>query len=79
MLAMTRWPLGKPGTSSNITAGIAHLAHIDVDDAADLFLRLGAGDDLELAGGSDAVDPVPQILVGHLSFLCCATARISCG
>src|SRR5262249_17963101 len=30
-----------------------------------LLFRLGAGDDLELARGPDALDPVAQILVGH--------------
>ena len=47
--------------------GIAHLPHIDVDEATDLFLGLGAFDGLELAGGFDALDPVPQILVGHVT------------
>ena len=69
MLASTRWPLAKPGTSSNITRRIAHLALIDVDDAADLLLRLGALDDLQLAGRRDVVDPVAQILVRHVVLL----------
>ena len=42
-------PLGKPGTSSNITRRIAHLALIDIDDAADLLLRLGPCDDFQFA------------------------------
>ena len=59
MLAMTRWPFGKPGTSSNITAGLPILRMIDVDDAADLLLRLGALDDLQLAGRLDAARSSP--------------------
>src|SRR5262249_12577580 len=59
--------LGKAGDLVEQHRGIAHLAHIDVDDAADLLLRLGAGDDLELARGADAFDPVAQIPVGHLT------------
>src|SRR5262245_42911673 len=45
---------------------IAHSSHIDVYNAADLLLRLGAGNDLEFARGPYSFDPVPQILVGHL-------------
>ena len=59
--------LGKAGHRVEQHRGIAHLAHIDVDDAADLLLRLGAGDDLELARGADAFDPIAQIPVGHLT------------
>ena len=49
--------------------GVTHLAHIDVDDAADLLLRLGALDVFQFAGSFDACDPVTQILVGHDSAL----------
>ncbi len=56
---------GKAGHRVEQHRGIAHLAHIDVDDAADLLLRLGAGDDFELARGAHALDPVAQISVGH--------------
>jgi hypothetical protein len=49
--------------------GIAHLALVDVDDAADLFLGLGALDHFQLAGGPDPVDPVSEILVGHVASL----------
>src|SRR5262249_5569870 len=58
---------------------IAYLADIYSDDAADLLLRLGAGDDLELARGADAFDPVAQIPVGHLtspSFVVTAKAAL---
>ena len=72
MFAMTRWPLRKAGNLVEHHRGIAHLPHIDVDDAADLLLRLGAVDELQLAGGLDGFDPVPQVLVGHV-----ATLRIS--
>jgi hypothetical protein len=61
--------LGKAGHALEQHRGIAHLAHIDVDDAADLLLRLGAGDDFELARGADAFDPVAQIPVGHFTSL----------
>ena len=44
---------------------IAHLAHVDIDDAADLLLGLGALDDLEFAHGVDGRNPVTKILVRH--------------
>ena len=47
---------------------ISHASLIDVDNAADLFLGIGALDHLELACGFNAADPVPQILVGHCCF-----------
>src|SRR4029079_6887410 len=47
--------------------GIAHLPHIDIDEAADLLLKLRTLDGLQLARGFDALDPVPQILVGHVT------------
>src|SRR4029453_1942771 len=50
---------------------VAHPPHVDVDNAADLLLGLGALDDLELARGFDAFDPVPQILVGHVALPVC--------
>src|SRR5262249_35466034 len=70
---------GKAGDLVEQHRGIAHLAHIDVDDAADLLLRLGAGDDLELARGAAAFDTVAQITFGHLtspSFVVTAKAAL---
>ena len=41
---------------------VADPALIDVDDAADLLLALGAGDVLQLAGGAQLRDPGAQVL-----------------
>jgi hypothetical protein len=38
---------------------VAHLPLIDVDEAADLLLGLGAFDRLQLPGIFDVADPVP--------------------
>jgi hypothetical protein len=43
---------------------VAHLAHVEIDDAADLRLALGAGYFLHLAGGPQRLDPRSQILPG---------------
>ncbi len=63
---------GKPRHVVEQQRGIAHLALINVDDAADLLFGFGALDGFQLSGGCDALDPVPQILVGH-----CNSSRIS--
>ena len=41
---------------------VADVALIDVDDAADLLLALGAGDVLQFAGGAQLRDPGAQVL-----------------
>ena len=65
MLAITRWPLGNPGTSSNITAGLPILRWKMSTRAADFLVMLDAGDGLELADALDALEPAPQVLVRH--------------
>jgi hypothetical protein len=47
---------------------------IDVDDAADLFLRLGAADPLQLIGGFDLRDPHAQVLFCHFRSDCARAA-----
>ena len=51
---------------------VADAALIDVDDAADFLLALGAGDVLHLAGGAQLRDPGAQVLpfLGGRLFVC---------
>ena len=46
-------------------------ALVDVDDAADLPLALGAGDELELACRLELRQPDPQVLLGPRAFVRC--------
>src|SRR5262249_20744845 len=55
-----------PGNFVEDDGRVAHPANIDVDEAADLLLRLGAPDVFQFAGSFDASDPVTQILIGHV-------------
>ena len=59
---------------------VAHLAHVEVDDAADLVLALGAADLLQLARRAQLVDPGAQVLLGWLGCLLrCALAALDVG
>ena len=42
--------------------GVAHLAHIEVDDAADFRFAFGATDLLQLARRAQPIDPGAQVL-----------------
>ncbi len=57
-----------PGIAWNVIEqdrGIAHLAHVKVDDAADFGFALGAVDLLHLACRTERLDPCAQILFRH--------------
>ena len=56
---------GEAGHLVEHDGGISHPPLVEVDDAADLLLGLGAPDDLELAGRRDVADPVAQVFVRH--------------
>ena len=45
---------------------VAHFAHIEVDDAADFRLALGAADVLHLARRPQRIDPGAQVLLRGL-------------
>jgi hypothetical protein len=57
-----------PGIARNVIeqdGGIAHLAHVKVDDAADFGFALGAADLLHLTCRAQHLDPCAQILFRH--------------
>ena len=59
----------EPGNLVEHHGGVSHAPLIDIDYPADLLLGLGSGDKLELAGGFNTSNPIPEILVRHDCFL----------
>ena len=57
--------LGKAGDIVEQNGRGPHLALDDIDDAADVFLKVGAADGMQLAGRLDCAHPVAQVLVRH--------------
>ena len=64
MFARMRWPCAIARNVVEQHRRVAHLAHVEIDDAADLLLALGARDLLHLAGGPQRLDPGAQVLLG---------------
>jgi broad specificity phosphatase PhoE len=56
---------GKPRHFIEQQRRMAHFPLVDVNEATDLLLMLGALDRLKLPRRVDGADPIPQILVGH--------------
>src|SRR5215831_20465940 len=57
------------GIAGNVVeqhGAVAHLAHVEVDDAADFRLALGAADLLHLARRAQRIDPAAQVLLRRL-------------
>jgi len=66
MLAMTRYPFGKPGIrTEQSTAGMKLLAIVSRFHPISYF-RLGTGGGLSSPAGLDAIDPVAHILVAPI-------------
>src|SRR5262249_58979891 len=46
---------------------VVGLALVEIDDAADLVLTVGAADELKLAGGFHLGEPSAQVLLGRIA------------
>ena len=63
-------PGGKTGDVVKKQRRVVEIAHEDIDQPADVFLRFGAANPFKLTDFFDFLEKITKIFVGHVSSPC---------